>query len=107
MIFHSNPTPLQQGYAFLIDPKRKKYAVVHHEPQKELTVVKWTASPAINADSAENTLEVRDRDGTIDLYINDTKVNSINNTYGYAGGVAGLYVGNGVTVAFKDLEIRK
>jgi hypothetical protein len=107
LVFHSNPTPLQQGYAFLIDAKRKKYCVVHHEPHKETPVINWTASDAINPGTAENTLEVRDHDGTIDLYINDTKVNTISNTYGFSGGVVGLYVGQGVKVAFKDLEIRR
>lgn len=107
LVFHSNPTPLQQGYAFLIDTKRKKYRVVNHAPQKESTVVSWTNSSAIKPGTEENTLEVRDLADSIDLYINGTKVNSIKNVYGYAGGVPGLYSGDGVRIAFKDLEIRK
>ena len=107
LIFHSNPQPLQQDYAFLIDTKRKKYEVVHHEPQKETAVVKWTASPAIKGGTEENTLEVRDLPDKIEFYINDVLVNSITNTYGYSGGVAGLYSGDGVKIAFKDLEIRR
>ena len=107
LIFHSNPTPLQQDYAFLIDTKRKKYRVVHHEPQNEKSVVTWTASPAIKEGAAENTLEARDLDDKIELYINGTLVTSIKNIYGYAGGVPGLYSGDGVKVAFKNLEIRK
>ena len=107
LIFHSNPTPLQQGYAFLIDTKKKKYRVVHHEPQNEKSVLSWTASPAIKEGSEPNVLEVRDLDDRIDLYINGTLVTSIKNVYGYSGGVPGLYAGDGVKVAFKDLEIRK
>lgn len=107
LVFHSNPTPLQQGYAFLIDTKRQKYSVVHHEPGKEMSVVGWTSSSAIKGGTDENTLEIRDHDKTIDLYINDTKVNSISNVYGYTGGVPGLYVGQGVTVAFKDFQIKR
>jgi hypothetical protein len=107
MVFHSNPTPLQQGYAFLIDTKRQKYTVVHHEPGKETAVIKWTSSSAINGGTEENKLEIRDHDKTVDLYINDTKVNSITNTYGYEDGVPGLYVGQGVRIAFKDFEIRR
>lgn len=107
LIFHSNPTPLQQGYAFLIDTKRKKYRVVNHTPQKENSVVTWTASPAINGGATENTLEVRDLDDKIELYINGTMVTSIKNVHGYPGGVAGLYSGDGIKVAFKNLEIRK
>lgn len=107
LIFHSNPTPLQQDYAFLIDTKRKKYRVVHHEPQKEKAIVTWTASDLIKEGSEENILEVRDVDDQIELYINGTMVTSIKNIYGYSGGVPGLYAGDGVKVAFKNLEIRK
>ena len=107
LIFHSDPSPLQQDYAFLIDTARKKYRVVHHSPHNEDDVVKWTSSTAINGGSADNTLEVRDHSGNIDLYINDTMVKTIKNDYGYSGGVVGLYVGDGVKIAFKGLEIRR
>jgi hypothetical protein len=107
LIFHSDPTPLQKDYAFLIDTKRAKYRVVYHTPQKEQSVISWTSSDAINPGSAENTLEVRDLADKIDLYINGKMVNSIKNVYGYAGGVPGLYAGDGVKVAFKNLEVRK
>ncbi|MEP6944977.1 MAG: hypothetical protein ABJA02_03610 [Acidobacteriota bacterium] len=107
IVFHSNPTPLQQGYAFLIDTKSQRYRVVHHSPQKEDSVITWTKSDAINSGSQENTLEVRDLPDKVELYINGTLVNSIKNVYGYAGGVVGLYSGDGVNIAFKDLEVRK
>lgn len=107
LIFHSNPTPLQQGYAFLIDTKKKKYRVVHHEPSNEKSVISWTASPAIKEGAEENVLEARDLADKIELYINGTMVTSIKNVYGYSGGVPGLYAGDGVKVAFKNLEIRK
>ena len=107
LIFHSNPKPLQQGYAFLIDTIKRRYRVVNHSPSKESTVITWTSSNAVKSGAEENTLEVRDLDDQIELYINKTKVNSIQNLHGYPGGVAGLYSGNGVKIAFKDLEIRK
>lgn len=107
LIFHSNPTPLLQDYAFLIDTKRKKYHVVHHEPQKETSVVAWTSSDAIKGGTEENVLEARDLSDKIELYINGTMVTSIKNVYGYSGGVAGLYSGDGIKIAFKNLEIRK
>lgn len=107
LIFHSNPTPLQQGYAFLIDTKKKKYRVVHHEPGTEKPVVSWTSSPAIKEGLAENILEARDFPDRVELYINGTMVTSIKNIYGYPNGVPGLYAGDGVKVAFKNLEIRK
>lgn len=108
LVFHSDPRqPLQQDYAFLIDAKRKRYRVVHHKPQTEDPVKNWTASTAINGGTEENTLEVRDQPDKIDLYINGTLVTSIQNVYGYSGGVVGLYSGDGVKVAFKNLEIRR
>lgn len=107
LIFHSNPSPLQQDYAFLIDAKNKKYRVVHHAPQKETPDINWTTSDAIKNGTDENVLEVRDLSDKIELYINGTMVKSITNAYGYSGGVAGLYSGDGIKVAFKDLEIRK
>jgi hypothetical protein len=107
LIFHSNPTPLQQGYAFLIDTKKKKYRVVRHEPSNEKSVITWTNSDAIKEGAAENVLEVRDLPDKVELYINGTMVNSIKNQHGYSGGVPGLYAGDGVKVAFKNLEIRK
>ena len=107
LIFHSNPKPLQQGYAFLIDTKKKKYRVVNHSPSKESSVITWTITNAIKSGAEENILEVRDLDDKIDLYINGTMVNSIRNVHGFPHGVAGLYSGDGVKIAFKDLEIRK
>ncbi len=107
LVFHSNPTPLQQGYAFLINSKTRKYKVVNHIPGDEKIVVAWTGSDAIRDGSQENTLEVRDLSDKIELYINGKMVNSIKNVYGYAGGVCGLYSGDGVKIAFKDLQIRR
>ena len=107
LVFHSDTRPLQQGYAFLIDSKRKKYRLVRHIPKDEKTVINWTTSTAIKEGGEDNVLEVRDLDDTIELYINGTKVNSIRNQYGYSGGVAGLYSGDGVKAGFKNFEIRK
>ncbi len=107
LVFHSNPKPLQQGYAFLIDTTRKRFRVVRHYPKNEATIVKWTNSSAIKDGTVENILEVRDRDNNIDLYINGEKVSSIRNAYGYKDGVPGIYTGNGIRAAFSKLEIRK
>lgn len=107
VVFHSNPTPLQQGYAFVIDAKRKRYRVVRHSPKNETAVVNWSRSDAIREGTASNTLEVRDGAATVDLYINGTKVNSIKNTHGYPNGVVGIYASNALKVAFKDFEVRR
>lgn len=107
LVFHSNPTPLQKGYAFLLDTKKEKYRVVRHEPGKEIDIVNWTSSGAIKSGTAENKLEVRDTPDRIELYINGEMVTTIKNAFGYPGGVVGLYTGDAVNVAFKNLEIVK
>ncbi len=107
LVFHSNPTPLQQGYAFLINTSTMKYRVVHHEPSKEDVVVSWTKSDAIRSGSSDNTLEVRDQSDKIELYINGQMVTSIKNVYGYPDGVVGLYTSDAIRIGFKNFEIRK
>lgn len=107
LVFHSDPKPLQKGYAFLLDTVKEKYRVVRHEPGKEVDVVNWTSSTAIEGGSGENKLEVRDLPDRIELYINGEMVTTIKNAYGYPGGVVGLYTGDAVNVAFKNLEITK
>ena len=107
LVFHSNPKPLQQGYAFIIDSQKQRYKVVRHVPGGEKIINSWTKSDAIKDGSQENLLEVRDLTGKIELYINGTMVTTIKNAFGYSGGVVGLYSGDGVKIAFKDLEIRK
>lgn len=107
IVFNSNPTPLQQGYAFLINSTTQKYRVVHHSPKKEDAVVSWTRSDAIRSGSDPNTLQVRDLSDKIELYINGKLVNSIRNVYGYPNGVLGLYSADAIKVGFKDLEIHK
>ncbi|MGD9589770.1 MAG: hypothetical protein AB7Q37_16970 [Pyrinomonadaceae bacterium] len=107
LVFHSNPKPLQKGYAFLIDARSQRYRIVRHEPGKEMAVVPWTNSSAIRSGSSENKLEVRDLPDRIEIYANGEMLTSIKNTHGYAGGVVGLYTGDAIEVAFKELEIAK
>jgi hypothetical protein len=107
LIFHSNPQPLNKGYAFLIDSKRKRYRVVRHTSTNESALVAWKNSPAIKDGPAENVLEVRDKGDNIELYINDQMITSIKDQYDGTVGVPGLYSGDGVKVGFKKLEIRK
>ena len=107
LIFHSSPSPLMQDYAFLVDTLKRKYRVVRHEPQKETVVVPWTSSEAIKDGSNDNLLEARDKGDSIELYINGQLVQTIRNTHGFKGGVAGLYSGDAAKIAFRDLEIRR
>lgn len=107
LVFHSDPLPLQKDYAFLIDTKRQRYRVTRHEPDKEITIVRWTNFKAIKTGTSENELEAVDKGDTVDLFINGQSATTIKNTHGYEGGVPGLYTGDGVKVAFRGLEIRK
>lgn len=107
LLIHSNPVPLTQDYAFLIDSENKKYRVVRHVPQKEIDVVDWTRSPAIKDGTQKNVLEVRDHDKKMDFYINGQFIISVDNKDGYSGGVTGLYSSNAVPIGFSDFEIKK
>lgn len=107
LIVHSNPSPLIQDYGFLIDAKQKRYRIVRHAPQDEKSMVPWTKSSAIKDGTQENTIEARDTGGKTEFYINGQLVNSVSNDYAYQNGVPGLYSGDAVKIAFKDLEIRK
>lgn len=107
LIFHSDPQPLSKGYAFLVDSKKKRYRVVRHTATNESAIVPWKNSTAINEGAGENTLEVRDKGETIELYINDQMVTTIKDQYDGTVGVPGLYSGDGVKISFKKLEIRK
>ena len=109
LIFHSNPTPLMQDYAFLIDTKKKRYRIARHTPGDESEVISWTSSNAIKDGSQENVLEVRDKPNAnkVELYINDQLVNTIQNTYGYKHGVPGLYTGGTAPIVFKDMQVSK
>ncbi len=107
LVFHSNPTPLVADYAFLIDTVEKKYRIVRHESQNEISLVNWTTSPAIKSGTEENILEVRDAADVMDFYINGTPVNSLKESAGKRIGVAGIYAGDAIKIAFSDFEIRK
>jgi hypothetical protein len=107
LIFHSDPSPLTKDYAFLIDTQKQRYRVVRHEPQKETVMVPWTTSTTIKQGSQENVIEARDKGDATDLFVNGQVVNQVKNNFAYKGGVAGLYSGDAVKIAFKNMEIRK
>lgn len=107
LIVHSNPIPLTQDYAFLIDSESKKYRVVRHTPGDEFVVVGWTRSNAIKDGGEKNILEVRDSNKTMNFYINGEFIRTVGNTDGYSGGVAGIYAGDAVKVGFSDFQISK
>ncbi len=107
LIIHSDTRPLEKDYAFLIDAKRRRFRVVRHVPQDEITVTAWSSSKLINEGTAENTLEARDKGEKIEFYINGQLVSTVTNKNGPKGGVPGLYAGDGAKIGFKKLEIVK
>ena len=107
LVFNSDITPLTNGYAFLIDTKRKKFRVVRHESSQEKTVTGWTASNFIKPGTEPNLLEARNNGDKIDLYINGQLANSVTNKQGPKSGVPGLYVGDGARIGFRKLEVVK
>lgn len=104
IIFHSDPTPLRQDYVFVIDTSQKRFRVLRHSNNHEMTLAKWMASPFINSGKQENTLAVRDLGSTTELYVNGHLVGSVENTFAFKSGVPGLYT-DAVNVAFKDFTI--
>lgn len=107
LIFHSDPSPLNKDYGFLIDTKRTRYRIVQHSPSEERTIKPWTNSSAIKTGSDDNTLEVRDKSGELEFYINGTMVTSFKNTAGPKSGVPGIYAGDALKVGFKRLQVAK
>lgn len=107
LIFHSKTTPLESDYAFLIDAKRRRFRVVRHEPEDEITVTPWTSSTLINTGTAANTLEALDKGDKIELYVNGQIATTITNKRGPKTGVPGLYSGDGVKIGFSEMQIAK
>ena len=107
IVFHSNPSPLVQDYAFLIDSKKKRYRVVRHDAQKELVVVKWTNFAGIKDGTEKNILEVRDEGENVVLSINGQQVTTIPDKYGYSSGSVGMYTSGEVRAAFSDFQVKK
>lgn len=105
IVFHSKPQPLQQGYAFLIDSEGKKYRLIRHVNLKEKVVINWKKSNAIKDGAQKNVLEIRTDNNKIDLYINGQFMESVKDSFGYGGGVPGIYSSDGIPIAFSDLEL--
>lgn len=104
LIFHSDPTPLKQDYAFVIDTVKKRYRVIRHTSNDEIRVIPWTDNLFINSGAQENTLEARDLGSKTELFINGHLITTVDNTYAFATGSPGLYTDN-VNIAFRDLTI--
>lgn len=107
LVFHSDPKPLQEDYAFLIDSKRKRFRIVKHNALKETQLVKWTVSDAIKNGKQENILEVHDLSGMMEFFVNGKKLTTLKNERRSTDGVPGLYSGDGIKAAFSELKVSK
>lgn len=106
LVVHSDPvTAVLQDYAFLIDTGAQNFRIVKHRAKKETVVTDWTDSDAIKIGTEANVLKVADAGGKMTFFINGESVATIEDTDGIKSGVAGLYVGGAIPVAFSDLQI--
>jgi len=68
-------------------------------------LVNWVPSDAIHTGVQPNRMEVRNRDGKFEFYINGQYLTTIADSEGWMRGVVGLYTSQTNDVAFDDLEI--
>jgi hypothetical protein len=109
LVVHANPLVVMlKDYAFLIRTDGKpSYRIVQHSLSKQKELVKWTPSPAINDGTDENELEVRDEGKKLSFYINGTLLDTIDDNNGDAKSVSGIYAGDGIPIAFSELEVER
>lgn len=108
LVVHSDPAkPLVNDYAFVIDSEKQRYKIIRHSNRKEINVVDWEDSDAINSGSDENVLEVEDNNDEMKFYINGVYVNSTQDVNGVDNGIVGVYVNETTPIAYSDLVITK
>lgn len=108
LIIHSDPSkPLVNDYGFVIDSEKQRYKIIRHANRKEITVIDWKDSDAINSGSDENVLEVEDKDDEMKFYINGEYITSTTDVNGVDNGIVGVYVNETTPVAYSDLVITK
>ncbi len=108
ILFHSDPEPLRQGYAFVIDTANQRYRVtqtVRGKKLDEIDVIRWTRSAHIAPGRSANTLTVIDKGLATELYINCKLVNTVANTFAFKNGVIGLFVGTTKKIGFSGLKL--
>jgi hypothetical protein len=78
-------------YAFKIKPDSGTYSLVKLVDGNWSPLVDWTPSPAIFPNPKPNLLGVSYQDGNIDLYVNNSRVNSYKDKNPYDAGRVGLF----------------
>lgn len=108
LIIHSDTSKaLAKDYAFLIDSAKQTYRVAQHTDSEETSLVGWTRFPAIRSGTQTNEIEIRDQNGKMSLFINGQFATSVEDTVKYKDGVVGIYVGDGIPIAFSNLTVTK
>lgn len=79
-------------YAFKIRPNEGTYSLVKLVEGNWQPLIDWTQSPAIFPNPGPNLLGVSYQDGNIDLYANNSRINSYKDKTPYDSGKVGLFV---------------
>ena len=94
------PSPLgsgnrwNSGYSFVYQ-RNGSYAVYKYTGGQSSTLASWTSSSAINAGSAWNILRLVANGSTVDFYINQIHIGTLNNTQYTSGKVGLIMYGDG------------
>lgn len=106
-VHNNSAAALVQDYAFLIDTVSQSYRVVKHQARKETVVVKWNVDRAIKNGTQANLIEVKDDNGKMNFSVNGKLLTTVTDADGIKSGVAGLYAGGAVPIAFSNLQVEK
>lgn len=105
LVFHSEAKPLQKGYVFAIDTVTGRYRIARHELNEEIPVLRWRKSRFIRRGKGTNVLEVKDRGGSVDLFINRRFVRSLRTPFASEIKLPGLYT-DATPIAARRLRVR-
>jgi membrane protease subunit (stomatin/prohibitin family) len=98
---------LDKDYAFLIDSTKQSYRIVQHQNKTEKILVNWTKFSDIRSGTQSNEIEVRDENGRMAMYINGKYATSVTDSVNFKDGVAGVYAGDAIPIAFSNLQLSK
>lgn len=104
LVVHSDSTPLDEDYTFVINSEKKMYRVVEHSFKSETIINDWKYSSAIKSGTDENLLEVRDAGDKMNFYINGQFVVTIDDEKNNGSGIAGIYTSEKIPITFSNLQ---
>ena len=97
-----------EDYGFLIRTgDSPAYEIVMHKGGKETKLVDWTTASNIRTGTSSNKIEVRIKDRSLSLYLNDQYATSITDAVPFKRGLVGFYSSDAHEVAFDDLGITR